>query len=151
MPLKISARVNNGPGRHEVTPTTTADEKKLTVPLKNSGPGSSINDGEFLMPAVATCYCNDFYRESARLGISIESVEVEARAEFAGIELASRKIRYSARVVLSAPLEPIAMLLRKTDAVAEVHNTLQTGIYVSFSFEGTHASSFVAGGPPCIG
>jgi hypothetical protein len=47
--MQISARVNNGPGRHEVTLTTAADMKKLTVPAKAAGLGSSVNGGEFLM------------------------------------------------------------------------------------------------------
>lgn len=129
--MQISARVNNGPGRHEVTLSTAADVKKLAVPAKAAGLGSSVNGGEFLMLALATCYCNDLYRESARLGIPIESVEVEATAEFAGIGLAARDVKYSARIASSASPEAIATLLRETDAVAEVHNTLRAGVDVS--------------------
>ena len=57
-----------------------------------------MSGGEFLMLALATCYCNDLYREAARLGISIESVEVEASAEFPGIGLAATNIAYRAKV-----------------------------------------------------
>jgi organic hydroperoxide reductase OsmC/OhrA len=133
--MKISARVSNGPNSHQVILTTAADTKQLSVPLKINGPGSSINGGEFLMLALATCYCNDLYRESARLGIPIESVDVEATAEFAGIGLAARDVKYSARIASSAPAAAIATLLRETDAVAEVHNTLRAGVDVSLEIK----------------
>jgi uncharacterized OsmC-like protein len=90
-----------------------------------------VNGGEFLMLALATCYCNDLYREAARLGIPIESVEVEASAEFSGIGLAATNIAYRARV--SSPSTPaqIAELLRVTDAVAEIHNTVRAGVPIT--------------------
>jgi hypothetical protein len=45
-------------------------QKSLTVPPKSDGAGSNVNDDEFLMLALATCYCNDLYRDAARLGTS---------------------------------------------------------------------------------
>ena len=83
------------------------------------------------MLALATCYCNDLYREAARLGIAIDSVEVEASAEFAGVGLAASDIRYRARVASSAAPERIAELLGQTDAVAEIHNTVRAGVPVT--------------------
>ena len=82
------------------------------------------------MLALATCYCNDLYREAARLGLSIESCEVEASGDFEGVGLAAKNIQYRARVVSSASDEEVARLLRETDAVAEVHNTLRAGAMV---------------------
>jgi uncharacterized OsmC-like protein len=87
------------------------------------------------MLALATCYCNDLYREAKRLDISIDSVEVEASADFPGIGLAATSIRYTAKVSSSAPAADVAELLRQTDAVAEVHNTLRSGVAVTL--EGT--------------
>jgi len=89
-----------------------------------------VNGGEFLMLALATCYCNDLFREAARLGIDVEAAEVEASAEFSGIGLAATNIRYRASVRSSAPADAIARLLRETDAVAEVHNTIRAGALV---------------------
>lgn len=83
------------------------------------------------MLALATCYCNDLYREAATLGLSIESVEVQASAEFPGIGLAATDIRYRARVASPASASDIAELLRVTDAVAEVHNTVRSGVPVT--------------------
>lgn len=83
------------------------------------------------MLALATCYCNDLYREAARLGISLESVEVEAGADFEGVGLAAQNIRYRARVVSGASDADVARLLRETDAVAEIHNTVRAGAAVT--------------------
>jgi uncharacterized OsmC-like protein len=83
------------------------------------------------MLALATCYCNDLYREAARLGVHVESVEVEASAEFPGIGLAATNIAYRARVSSSASAEEISELLQVTDAVAEIHNTVRSGVSVT--------------------
>ena len=89
-----------------------------------------MNGGEFLMLAVATCYCNDLFREAARLGVAVSAAEVEASAEFPGVGLAATNIRYRVRIESPASPAEIAMLLRETDAVAEVHNTLRAGVPV---------------------
>lgn len=83
-----------------------------------------------MLLALATCYCNDLYREAAHLDIALDSVEVEATATFPGIGLAATDIRYKARVSSTAAPAVIAELLRKTDAVAEVHNTIRAGVPV---------------------
>ena len=125
--MKISAAVRNAPSRHEVVVSTGGSEQSLVVPPKASGQGSNVNGGEFLMLALATCYCNDLYREAARLGIPIEAVEVEASAEFLGIGAPAINIAYRAKVSSAATPAEIAELLRVTDAVAEVHNTVRAG------------------------
>jgi organic hydroperoxide reductase OsmC/OhrA len=128
--MKISSIVRSTPAHHEVVVSTDGSDRSLSVQPKASGGGSSVNGGEFLMLALATCYCNDLYREAARLNISIDSVQVEASAEFPGIGLAATNIAYRAKVVSSATPERIAELLRVTDAVAEIHNTIRAGVPV---------------------
>src|SRR5215475_114939 len=128
--MHISATVRNSHAHHEVTLATDDSPKTLTVPSRATGFGSAVNGGEFLMLALATCYCNDLYREAERLQIPLESVEVEASAEFPGIGLGATNIRYRARVSSPASASEIAELLRQTDAVAEVHNTVRAGVPV---------------------
>ena len=82
------------------------------------------------MLALATCYCNDIYREAARLGLRVDSVEVEAQADFEGVGLAARNISYRARVESTAPKAEIEELLRQTDAVAEIQSTVRAGAAV---------------------
>ena len=128
--MEISATVKNSPSKHEVEVRTDSATRALAIPPKPTGNGSAVNGGEFLMLALATCYCNDLYREATRLGIPLDGVEVEASAEFAGVGLAAANIRYRASVTSSAPHSAIADLLRQTDAVAEIHNTLRAGVAV---------------------
>ncbi len=85
------------------------------------------------MLALATCYCNDLYREAQRLGISIEAVEVEASADFPDRGLAATNVRYRANVKSSEAPSVIERLLRETDAVAEVHNTLRAQVPVQLT------------------
>jgi len=133
--MKISATVSSSAAAHEVMVRTDDRSQSLPVPGKNNGLGSAVNGGEFLMLALATCYCNDLYREAQRLGIPIDGAQVEAVAEFEGVGLAARNITYRAKVRSPASAEDIARLLRETDAVAEVHNTLRAGVPVRLDVE----------------
>ena len=128
--MNISAIVRSSSSHHDVAVSTAEIKQSISVPAKPFG-GSAINGGEFLMLALATCYCNDLYREAAMLDIPIDSVEVEASADFPGIGLAATNIRYRVKVSSPAPAARIAELLRQTDAVAEVHNTLRAGVSVT--------------------
>jgi organic hydroperoxide reductase OsmC/OhrA len=133
--MEISATVTSSASAHDVCVRTGPTSQRLAVPAKAAGPGSSVNGGEFLMLALATCYCNDLYREAARLGIPIEGATVEATADFPGVGLAAANIRYRAVVTSSAGADAVARLLRETDAVAEVHNTLRCGVAVELVLE----------------
>lgn len=133
--MEISATVKNSRTGHEASVRTGDNAQYLAVPAKPSGQGSAINGGEFLLLALATCYCNDLYREAARLDVPVDGVEVEATASFPGIGLAAEDIRYSVRVFSSAPPSAVADLIRQTDAVAEVHNTVRNGVPVRLAME----------------
>ncbi len=127
--MRISASLKNSASGHALTLRTADQPQALAVASKPTG-GSAVNGGEFLMAALATCYCNDLWREAAARGIVLTAVEVEASAEFAAAGLAASDIRYRARVESPAPAEQIEALLRETDAVAEVHNTVRAGVAV---------------------
>lgn len=129
--MKITAAVKNEGRAHEAVVTTGAAAKALSIPAKDPHGGSAVNGGELLMLALATCYCNDIYREAARLGISIEAVEVEAAADFDGVGLAATHVRYRAKVRSDASEDRVRALLEATDAVAEVHNTVRAPIEVA--------------------
>lgn len=129
--MRIAASVHNSGRDHRATVTTGEVPQDLPVRAKDVGRGSSVNGGEFLMLALATCCCNDIYREAARLGLTVDAVDVEAEADFEGVGLAARNIRYRVRVASSATRAQVAELLKQTDAVAEVHNTVRAGAAVS--------------------
>ena len=128
--MQIAATVRSSPLGHATEVATAGATRPIAIAAKGDGRGSAVNGGELLMLALATCYCNDLYREATRLGIPIEGVEVEAEATFPGVGLAATDVRYRARVESSAPAADIERLLRETDAVAEIHNTLRRGVDV---------------------
>lgn len=131
--MEISARIHTSFGEHLATLTTDGTGQSLDLPAKASGPGIGVNGGELLFLALATCYGNDIYREAARRDIEVERVEVEVHGEFGGPGEPGRNIRYSATVTASAPEEEILELMRHTDTVAEIHNTLRQGTSVELS------------------
>jgi len=128
--VQISARVESRKDQHQVTLSTNGQSSTLSIPPKPSGFGSSANGGELLALALATCYCNDIYREAAVLGIPVQGVEVEVETQFGGAGEPARQIRYRAKVTSDAPEEAVRRLIEHTDRVAEVHNTLRQGIQV---------------------
>lgn len=129
--MNIRARVENRAGVHRVRVATGDNAKSLDIAPGAGGFGSSINGGELLFLALATCYCNDVYREAANAGMTIESVAVEVEGEFGGIGEPARNLRYRARVAArGASEEQVRKLLEHTDTVAEIQNTLRRGVAV---------------------
>lgn len=128
--MVISATVRNEASGHQVAVRTGDKEQQVGIPAKAEGAGSSVNGGELLFLALATCFCNDVYREARDRGIAVSAVEVEVSGQFGGRGKPAEGIRYRAKVVSDAGEEAIRELLRVTDSVAEVHNTLRRGTAV---------------------
>ncbi len=124
--MRITAKVHNGHGEHHVTLATNDNAHSIVIPPKPSGQGSSANGGELLLLALATCYCNDIYREAAKRGIQVEQVQVEAEAQFGAEGEPASAVTYSAMVVAHASEAQIRELMQHTDTVAEIQNTLRT-------------------------
>src|SRR5512137_1709813 len=80
--MKISAYVQNSAGEHLATVRTNEDARTVGIPPKPSGFGSSVNGGELLFLALATCYCNDVYREAKKRGLEVMRVTVDVEGDF---------------------------------------------------------------------
>lgn len=130
--MKISARIENSPGTHRAIVRTGEQEQTIILPPKETGGGSAINGGELLCLALATCYCNDVYREAQLKNITLFSVQVEAHAEFDKAGEAGRNIQYHVRIAGDAPDEVLHALAQHTDTVAEIQKTLRNGSEVHF-------------------
>src|SRR5690242_11129806 len=96
--MKISASVQNSENQHHVTLTTNENSHSIVIPSKSTGFGSSANGGELLFLALATCYCNDLYREAAKRNIKLEKVEVQVEGDFGAEGEPARNVTYHAKV-----------------------------------------------------
>jgi uncharacterized OsmC-like protein len=122
----VNARLKNSFNNHQVTLTTNGGSQSLQISTKPGGYASSVSGGELLFLALATCYCNDIYREAEKQGMRLVSVEVEVSGEFGGVGEPARDVSYRARVEAEASREAIQTLIKHTDQVAEIQNTLRT-------------------------
>jgi organic hydroperoxide reductase OsmC/OhrA len=129
--VNISARVQNSEGQHQVTLQTNDNIHSLSIPPKATAMGSSVNGGELLFLALATCYCNDLYREAAKRNMKVEQVEVEVTGEFGAEGEGAKNISYKAKVKARADEADIRDLMRYTNEVAEIQNTLRAGTAVT--------------------
>jgi uncharacterized OsmC-like protein len=131
--MKISARIENAKNEHRVSLKTNEQEHSLTIPANTEGFGSSVNGGELLFLALATCYCNDIYREANKRGIEVQRVEVEVFGEFGTEGEPARNVTYGATVAAKAQREKILELMRHTDSIAEIQNRLRSSSPVMLS------------------
>ena len=124
--MKFSARIQNDSSHHDVFLKVGEKEQSLVIAPKPTG-GSSVSGGELLFLALATCYCNDIYREAAKRNIKVKSVEVEVDGAFEAEGRPASNIVYRATLDADTDEETIHDLLMHTDAVAEIQNTLRAG------------------------
>lgn len=128
--MHISSSILNNNHENQVKVETDGNAKVLAIPSKPSGKGSSVNGGELLFTALATCFCNDLYREAAKRQIEIQSIEVTVSGEFGGEGEPASHIQYQVKVISEHPEKEIADLVAYVDKIAEVHNTLRVGTAV---------------------
>ena len=132
--ISISVQVDNYQNVHQVALTTNGKTHSIDVPPKPSGYGSSANGGEMLFAALATCYCNDIYREAAKRGITVRSVQVEVEGVFGDAPgSVAENVVYRAAVEAEASAADIEALMRHTDTVEEIQNTHRLGKTVTLT------------------
>jgi uncharacterized OsmC-like protein len=125
--MRIRAQIHNQEGVKEIKVTTGNQSQSIVIPPKSSGFGSNVNGGELLCLALATCFCNDVYREARRLDVKVQSVDVLVEADFGSAGEPGRNFVYKVAVKADASDTEIQELIRYTDTVAEIHNTLRLG------------------------
>jgi organic hydroperoxide reductase OsmC/OhrA len=131
--MKMSASIKSSFNKHEIVVQTNDAAKEMQISPKTTGFGSSINGGELLLLALATCFCNDIYREASKRNISVASVEVVCSGEFGAEGEPGSNFTYKANVIADAPASEIDELIRYTDQIAEVHNTFRKGLSITLT------------------
>jgi uncharacterized OsmC-like protein len=129
--MKVSAVLKNKQDKHEIVVTTNSDSKNISIPPKSSGYGSSVNGAELLLLSLATCYCNDIYREAAKRNIKVTEVEVEFSGDFGAEGEPGRNFQYKPTIKSNATPEQLDELISFTDEIAEIHKTLRLGLNVT--------------------
>lgn len=131
--MKISALLKSEFNQHVTFVQTNEKKQEIHISPKATGYGSSVNGGELLMLALATCFCNDLYREAKKRNITVSNVEVNVTGEFGAEGEPGTNFQYTASVIADAPRSIIDELIAHTDTVAEIQNTLRNGIRVSLN------------------
>lgn len=128
--MKISATINSEPNLHQVTVDTNGASKEMTISPKPGGVGSSINGGELLLLSIATCFCNDIYREAAKRGLSIQGIKVHVTGNFGAEGEPGSNFQYHTDISSNATAQEMDELIAYVDSIAEIHQTLRKGIEV---------------------
>lgn len=133
--MKITATIKNSLLQNDISVATEGNQKEIVIPSKPNGQGSSVNGGELLFLSLATCFCNDIYREAVRRNVIINSIEVLVTGEFGMEGEPASNICYKVNIQSDTPKNEIAELINHVDTVAEIHNTLRKGATVSLQIE----------------
>jgi organic hydroperoxide reductase OsmC/OhrA len=131
--MKFSASLDNREGFHQVTLKTGEKAHSISIPPRSSGFGSSANGGELLFLALATCYCNDIYREAEKRGLEVTRVEVDVEGDFGAPGEPATNVSYRAKITARGSHEETLALMRHTDTVAEIQNTLRANTPVTLN------------------
>jgi len=108
--------------------TVTIDRAK-----EAGGLGLGFNGGELLLLAIGGCYSNDIFREAAKRGVAVKSVQVTVKADWAGEPTRAQNVSFDVVVEADAAEAEIFELIRHTDRVAEIPNSLRFGTEVKLS------------------
>lgn len=108
--------------------TLTVDRSK-----EAGGEGLGFSGGELLLLAIGGCYSNDLFREASRRAIRVQAVHVTVGADWGGDPVRAQNVTYSVTVEAEAPEAEILELIRHTDRVAEIPNSLRLGTKVELA------------------
>lgn len=131
--MLVSAIIKSKINLQSTSVQTNDSVKEIQIDPHTSGFGSSINGGELLLLSIATCFCNDIYREAAKRNIFISSVDVFVTGEFEAEGEPGKNFKYKTDIISDASPTEIEDLIKYTDKIAEIHNTLRKGITITLT------------------
>lgn len=129
--MEFSAFIHSEKDEHRVTVNSKGVTKELRFESGPHGFGSSINGGELLSLAIATCFCNDLYREASNKDITINEITIHASGHFNELGQPGENFTYKVSAKGDTSNEELNQLILHTDKVAEIHNTLRKGVEVT--------------------
>jgi len=102
-------------------------------PAGGGGRGQGFNGGQLLYLAIGGCVSNDLFREASARGISLSTVRVVVRGDFAGDPAVSEDVSYEVEVTGNASSEQLRDLVSHVDAIAEIPNSVRRGTPVNLT------------------
>jgi uncharacterized OsmC-like protein len=129
--MEVSASIKSKIHLHQTVVQTNGSSKQITITPKSSGFGSSVNGAALLLLSIASCFCNDIYREADKRKIAFSGIEATVTGEFGAEVEPGSNLKYKTNMVADAPPAKINDLINYTDKIAEIHNTLRRGITIS--------------------
>lgn len=102
-------------------------------PEASGGLGIGFNGGELLFLAIGACYTNDLYREAAKRNLTLKSVRVEVEGDWGGDPVRAQNVSFQVRVESKDSQQEILDLMKHTDRVAEIHNSLRMGTEIALT------------------
>ena len=99
----------------------------------DGGQGVGFDGGQLLLLSLGACYANDVFREAAKRDLEVLGVRVVVECDWGGDPVRAQNVRYSTRVEAEASEDEIMELIRHVDGIAEVHNTLRSGVGIELA------------------
>jgi len=131
--MKYSASLQNINGKLDVLMRVGDRSNTVDIAPKPKGFGSSISGGEVLFLAIATCYCNDIYREGRKLGIQVDDVEVDVDGDFMAAGEPAQNVKCKIKVTAQTSEDEIRKLVEHTDSIAEIPMSIRNGTPISLT------------------
>ena len=131
--MKYSASMHSIDGGLNVLMKKGDKVNTVQIAPQHKGFGSSISGGEILFLAIATCYCNDIYREGIKLGIKVDHVEVDVDGDFMAAGEPATNVTCKIKVTAHADEDEIRKLVEHTDAIAEIPMSLRRGTPIALT------------------
>lgn len=131
--MKYSASMHNIDGKLDILMKVGDRSNTLDIAPKPNGFGSGISGGEVLFLAIATCYCNDIYREARILGIKVDNVEVDVDGDFMAAGEPATNVTCKIKVTAQTNEDEIRNLIEHTDKIAEIPMSLRKGTAITVS------------------
>ena len=83
--------------------------------------------------SIGSCFSNDLFREAAKRGFVIKNVQIDVKGDWAGEPVRAQNVSFSVTVEADATEQEILDLIRHTDRVAEIPNSLRLGTEVNIA------------------
>lgn len=100
--LQVNGHVYNSLGAYSTALTTHSNAQSVVNPPRAPGSGSRAKGGDLLFLALATCCCNNVYREATKHGFAVEHREVDVAGQSGAEAEPASQIHYHAKITADA-------------------------------------------------